>query len=316
MKKTGFLFDKRYMLHETSSYHPEIPERLTAIYQGINEAGLLEKLTLINGSRADLKWIETVHDKDYINSFQDACTAGKKLFCHPDNQMCCETFETSLLAVGGILDTVDLLMKGEIDNAFCAVRPPGHHAETAEAMGFCYFNNVAIAARYLQLRWEITNVGIFDFDVHHGNGTQQIFEQDSSVFYYSIHEHPSFAYPGTGREFEYGSGPGYGFTKNSPVLPGQGDSEYKKLIKQNLLADFGKFMPEVILVSVGFDGHVDDDMSGIKLSTNWYSWIMEKVMEMSDKYSNGRLVTILEGGYSLKRLPELAKNHVSVLLDV
>jgi acetoin utilization deacetylase AcuC-like enzyme len=173
---------------------------------------------------------------------------------------------------------------------------------------------VAIAARYLQLQWKITNVGIVDFDVHHGNGTQHIFEQDPSVFYYSIHEHPSFAYPGTGREFEYGSGLGYGFTKNSPVLPGQGDLEYKKLIKKDLLADFEKFRPEVILVSVGFDGHMDDDMSGIKLSTEWYSWIMEKILEMSDKYSNGRLITILEGGYSLKRLPELAKNHVSILL--
>jgi acetoin utilization deacetylase AcuC-like enzyme len=228
--------------------------------------------------------------------------------------MCSETFETALLAVGGILDAVDLVMKGEIDNAFCAVRPPGHHAERAEAMGFCYFNNVAIAARYLQLQWKITNVGIVDFDVHHGNGTQHIFEQDDSVFYYSIHEHPSFAYPGTGREFEYGSGLAHGFTKNSPVLPGQGDFEYKELIKKDLLVDFEKFRPEVILVSVGFDGHVDDEMSGIKLSTKWYSWIMEKIMEMSDSYSNGRLITILEGGYSLKRLPELAKNHVSVLL--
>ena len=315
MKKTGFLFDRRYMLHETSSYHPEIPERLDAIYKGINEADLFPKLTLISGSRADLKWVETVHDKDYINRFQDACVAGEKIFCHPDNQMCCETFETALLAVGGILDAVDMVMKGEIDNAFCAVRPPGHHAEKAEAMGFCYFNNVAIAARYLQLQWEITNVGIIDFDVHHGNGTQHIFEQDSSVFYYSIHEHPSFAYPGTGREFEYGSGLGYGFTKNSPALPGQGDLEYTKLIKKDLLVDFEKFRPEVILVSAGFDGHIDDDMSGIKLSTKWYSWIMEKIMELSDSYSNGRLITILEGGYSLKRLPELARNHVNVLLS-
>ncbi|MBW2251395.1 MAG: histone deacetylase, partial [Deltaproteobacteria bacterium] len=262
MKKTGFLFDRRYMLHETSDYHPEIPERLDAIYKGINEADLLPKLTLINGSRADLKWIETVHDKDYIRSFQDACIAGEKIFCHPDNQMCSETFETALLAVGGILDAVDLVMKGELDNAFCAVRPPGHHAERAEAMGFCYLNNVAIAARYLQLQWKITNVGIVDFDVHHGNGTQHIFEQDDSVFYYSIHEHPSFAYPGTGREFEYGSGLAHGFTKNSPVLPGQGDFEYKELIRKDLLVDFEKFRPEVILVSVGFDGHVDDEMSG------------------------------------------------------
>ncbi len=315
MKKTGFLFDTRYMLHETGPYHPEVPERLQAIYKGVNEADLLPKLTLIKGNRADLKWVEAVHDRAYIDRLGDACLSGKKLFDHPDNQMCNETYETALLAVGGILDAIDLVMKGEINNAFCAVRPPGHHAEKAEAMGFCYFNNVAIAARYLQMRWKIKNVGIIDFDVHHGNGTQHIFEQDPTVFYYSIHEHPSFAYPGSGREFEYGSGPGYGFTKNSPVLPGQGDSECKSLIKKSLLVDFEKFKPEVILVSVGFDGHVDDEMSGIKLSTEWYSWIMKKILEMAESYSKGRFISVLEGGYSLERLPELARDHVNVLLN-
>ena len=206
-------------------------------------------------------------------------------------------------------------MQGELDNAFCAVRPPGHHAEVDSAMGFCYFNNVAIAARYLQVQWDVERVGIIDFDVHHGNGTQHIFENDASVFYYSIHQHPSFAYPGTGREFEYGSGDGHGFTRNSPVLPGQGDKEYKQLIEEHLVADFKRFKPEVILVSAGFDGHVDDDMSDINLSSEWYTWMMEKIMDMAAQYTGGRLVSVLEGGYSIKRLPELAKGHVEILLN-
>ena len=315
MNRTGFLFDERFLLHETGPYHPEIPERLLAIFKGIKEADLLPLLKPLKADRASRKWIETVHDKSYIDRLGDACISGKKMFEHPDNLMCSETYDTALLAVGGILKTIDLVMQGELDNAFCAVRPPGHHAEADSAMGFCYFNNVAIAARYLQVQWDVERVGIIDFDVHHGNGTQHIFENDASVFYYSIHQHPSFAYPGTGREFEYGSGDGHGFTRNSPVLPGQGDKEYKQLIEEYLVADFERFKPEVILVSAGFDGHVDDDMSDINLSSEWYTWMMEKIMDMAAQYTGGRLVSVLEGGYSIKRLPELAKGHVEILLN-
>jgi acetoin utilization deacetylase AcuC-like enzyme len=209
-----------------------------------------------------------------------------------------------------------MLMEGKIDNAFCAVRPPGHHAEMNEALGFCFFNNVAIAARYLQIRWKVGRVGIVDFDVHHGNGTQHIFEEDPNVFYYSIHEHPSFAYPGTGREFEKGSGPGLGTTLNSTVLPGQGDEEYRRKITRDLIPAFDEFMPEVILVSAGFDAHAADDMSDIKLSTEGFSWIMKRLFRMAVQYADGRLISVLEGGYSLDVLQELIRNHVQILLDL
>lgn len=315
MRKTGFLYDIRYLLHETGPYHPEIPDRLTAIYQGIQEGGLLPKLVCIKAQRARRRWIETVHDKVYIDRFGDTCFSGKKIFEHPDNQMCSDTYDTAFLAVGGILKTIDMVMKGEIDNAFCAVRPPGHHAERDHALGFCYFNNVAIAARYLQQMWQIEKIGIIDFDVHHGNGTQHIFEQDPSVFYYSIHEHPTFAFPGTGREFEFGSGPGYGYTKNNPVLPGQGDAEYTALVEETLVKDFERFQPGFVLVSAGFDGHKDDDMSDMNLTTEWYSWVMKRIMEIADRHCNGRIVSVLEGGYCLRRLPELARNHVAALLE-
>jgi len=315
MKKTGFLFDQRYLLHDTGPYHPEVPERLQAIYQGIENGGLLPKLKMITAERADLKWVESVHSTDYIRRFEEVCYAGKRTLDSPDNRMCTETFETALLAVGGVLKVLDLVMQDELDNAFCAVRPPGHHAEVSEAMGFCYFNNIAIAARYLQQKWHISKVGIIDFDVHHGNGTQHIFEKDASVYYYSIHQHPSFAYPGTGREFEKGSVNGYGYTKNTPVLPGQGDEEYRQYLRRDLEPAFDEFQPDMILISAGFDGHMDDDMSDVRLSTDAFSWIMESIFQMAEKHSNGKLISILEGGYSLKRLPELAYNHVRILMD-
>ena len=312
MKKTGLLYDERFSLHITGYNHPEAPERIEAVYRGV--AGLLPYLTTLKASRPKLKWIETVHRPSYVRRFQEACLQELSEFDCPDNQICRNTFEIALLAVGGILDTVNLVMEGDIDNAFCAVRPPGHHAEADRALGFCYFNNVAIAARYLQGEWGIERVGIIDFDVHHGNGTQSLFEDNPTIFYYSIHEHPSFSFPGTGREFEKGSGPGYGYTLNSPVLPRKGDKEYKELLEKDLFPAFQEFKPEVILVSAGFDAHTDDNMSSIKLSTEGFSWMMEKIVEVADRYSQGRIISVLEGGYSIRRLPELIKDHVEILL--
>ncbi len=316
MRRTGFLYDERFLSHKTSDYHPEMPDRLVAAYKGIEAAGLLPHLTLIEGEIADQRWIEAVHHVGYILRFEEACLYGMTEFDSADNQMCCESYEVALLAVGGIIKTARLMMEGRIDNAFCAVRPPGHHAEVDKAMGFCYFNNIAIAARYLQEAWDVQRVGIVDFDVHHGNGTQHIFENDPTVFYYSIHEHPSFAFPGTGRDFEKGTDAGYGTTLNTPVLPGQGDKEYKAFIQRDLIPAFAAFDPEVILTSTGFDAHKDDDMSGINLTTGCFSWIMEQIMEMGDQYAKGRVISILEGGYSLKRLPELVKNHMEILLGI
>ena len=316
MRRTGLLYDERFMLHKTGPGHPEAPERLTVILRGLEEADLLPKLIPIPATAAEMKWVETVHSPKYIHRFEEACLLDLGELDSADNQICPQTYETALLAVGGILNAVDMLMEGKIDNAFCAVRPPGHHAEMNEALGFCFFNNVAIAARYLQIQWKVGRVGIVDFDVHHGNGTQHIFEEDPNVFYYSIHEHPSFAYPGTGREFEKGSGPGLGTTLNSTILPGQGDEEYRRKIMRDLIPAFDEFRPEVILVSAGFDAHAADDMSDIKLSTEGFSWMMKKIFRMADQYADGRLISVLEGGYSLDVLPELIRNHVQILLDL
>jgi len=312
--KTGFLYDERYLLHRPGSFHPEIPDRLTAICSGIEAAGLTPYLVPIKARPAERRWIEAVHDPSLIDRLETACSEGQEIFECADNQMCQQTFDIAVLAVGGVIEAARMLMEGKIHNAFCAVRPPGHHAERARAMGFCYFNNVAIAAKYLQNEWDIDRIGIVDFDVHHGNGTQQIFEDDPSVFYYSIHEHPTFAYPGTGRETEQGKGKGFGYTKNSPVLPGKGDLEYTRLIERDLLPPIGAFGPEVLLVSAGFDAHSKDNLAGIRLSTQWFSWVMKQIMQIAHQHASDRVISVLEGGYALEHLPELAKNHVEILL--
>ncbi|MCP4744582.1 MAG: histone deacetylase [Desulfobacteraceae bacterium] len=316
MKKTGFLYDQQFLLHDTGRFHPEMAERLQMIYKGIDQADLLLHLTSIKALPVDMKWIEAVHAKAYIRRFEEVCLAGYNTFDSQDNQMCRETFEIAQLAVGGVIETARKIMAGEIQNAFCAVRPPGHHAEKDRAMGFCYFNNVAISAKYLQQQWGIERVCIIDYDVHHGNGTQHIFEKDPTVFYYSIHQHPSFAYPGTGREFEQGVDDGLGFTKNSPALPGQGDSVYKQFFENDLRPAVETFKPEMIILSTGFDAHIDDEMSDIKVTTEGYSWMTRFVVELAEKHAKGRLLSVLEGGYCLNRLPELAANHVKILLDM
>lgn len=316
MKRTGFVYDDRYLLHDTGGYHPESPERLKAIYKRLSESGVLEKLTLIPADKANQRWIEAVHNIHYIMRFDEACISGFSEFEHPDNAICRETYDIAFLAVGGVLKAIDMIMKGEIDNAFCAVRPPGHHAEVDKPMGFCYFNNVAIAARYVQKQYDIKRVAIIDFDVHHGNGTQHIFDRDPSVFYYSIHEHPSFAYPGTGREFEVGIGEGNGCTVNSPVLPGRGDDEYRRLIMQDLVPAIKKFKPEFIILSAGFDAHESDLMSGTNLSTDGYDFVSEVIMNLVNRFTGGRVVSVLEGGYNLDVLPTLVENHIKMLAAI
>ncbi len=316
MKKTGFLYDDRYLLHVTWEGHPESPARLLAIHRHLAAKGILEKLKLITAEAADQRWIEAVHKIQYIMRFEEACIMGFPDIDHQDNSICRDTYEVALLAVGGILKTVDEVMNGHIDNAFCAVRPPGHHAEVDTAMGFCFFNNIAIAAQYLKRKWGLKRVGIIDFDVHHGNGTQHSFENDPSVFYYSIHEHPSFAYPGTGREFEKGKGEGNGYTLNSPVLPGRGDEEYRKMIVRDLVPAFDAFQPEFLLLSAGFDAHESDLMSNVNLSTEGYDFITDKIIELGDKHAKGRVVSILEGGYNLNILPVLVENHIRRLAEL
>lgn len=316
MKKTGFVFDEKYLSHVTGEWHPENGDRLRVVVEGLKNSGLYEKLIHIKPQPASQRWIEAVHHIKYIMRFSEACDLGMPDFDHPENAICRDSYDAAILAAGGVLNAIDGVMQGDIETAFCAVRPPGHHAEIDKAMGFCYFNNVAIGARYLQRQWGVERIAIIDFDVHHGNGTQHIFEADPTVFYYSIHEHPSFAYPGTGRDFDKGIGEGIGTTLNSPILPGRSDMDYREPLTADLVPALKEFKPEFLLLSAGFDAHVDDLMSGVNLTTYGYDFISEAIMNIANAMTKGRVVSVLEGGYNLELLPLLVENHIKYLAGI
>ena len=302
MNRTGWVYDDRFLLHDTGDGHPERPDRLRAIVREIKRRGLLDRVTEIPALPADLSHIEAIHASGYADRVRQACADRRGYVDSTDSAICPESYDIARLAVGGVLAACDAVMDGEVNNAFCAVRPPGHHAERDVSMGFCLFNNIAIAARYLQRRHDIGKVLILDWDVHHGNGTQHIFEEDETVFFCSIHEHPAHCYPGTGTAEERGIGPGEGTTLNLPMMPGAGDDDYRRVLEEQFLPAARAFSPDFVLVSAGFDAHVRDPLAGINLTDTAYSWLIDTVMNLANAECDGRLVLVLEGGYDLEAL--------------
>ncbi len=311
MPKTGLVFHPDYLKHLPGKDHPERPDRLKAIISGLEKSGLLEKLVKIEASHSALEWVAKVHDKAYIDFVKKACLEGPRLL-DADTAVSPESYSIALKAVSGILAACDAVMKKKVDNAFCAVRPPGHHAEKDKAMGFCLFNNVAVAARYLQEVYKLKKILIVDWDVHHGNGTQNIFYADPSVYYFSVHQFPF--YPGSGSEEEEGEGDGKGFTLNIPMAAGSGDTEYIELFENLFYPEAKRFKPDFILISAGFDGHKDDPLANIDLTEEGYQKMTEVVMRLAEECCQGRIVSSLEGGYNLKSLSSSVKAHIETLL--
>jgi len=314
MPRTGYVYDERYLRHQPGEWHPERPARLEAIHERVQSTGLLETLTRIAPDAAPLAWVERLHDPDYIRRFREACERGLSIFEVPDCGICPESYEIALLAAGGVMAAVDAVMNGEVDNAFCAVRPPGHHAEKDRALGFCFFNNVALAALYLLENFGLERVAIVDWDVHHGNGTQHLFEADPRVFYLSLHEDPQYCYPGTGYQREQGKGPGQGFTLNLPLPPGSGDELYLQTLEKEGLPRLHKFSPQFLLISAGFDGHRDDPLAHQKLSREGYQAMGRSLINLAREEAGGRLITVLEGGYNLQVLADCVEDHLRLLL--
>jgi acetoin utilization deacetylase AcuC-like enzyme len=315
MRRTGYVYDERYLRHQPGEWHPERPARLEAIHERIQSNGLLGELVRIPPYKAPLSWVERVHDHDYIRRFREACKQGRSIFQMPDCGICPETYEIALLAVGGVMAAADAVMKGEVENAFCAVRPPGHHAEKARALGFCFFNNVAVAAVYLLEHFGLEKVAIVDWDVHHGNGTQHLFESDPRVFYLSLHEDPQSCYPGTGYRKERGKGPGAGFTLNLPLPPGSGDVEYLEALEKEGLPRLRKFAPQFLLISGGFDAHRDDPLAHQELSGEGYRKMGRLLLKLARETAQGRVITVLEGGYNLEVLADCVEDHLRLLLE-
>lgn len=311
--KTGFIYSPKYLQHRPSTTHPESPERLRWIVDSLQKNSLWQKLVIISPVPAQVTWLEYIHSPHYIKRVQEACEEGNTMIDTPDVEVSSESFNIALLAAGGVLRAMDAVIKGEIDNAFCALRPPGHHALHDTAMGFCLFNNAAIAAKYVQKQYGLERILIVDWDVHHGNGTQAAFYQDPSVFYFSIHQYPH--YPGTGAADERGSGEGWGYTLNIPMSAFSNDEDYRKAFDEQLVPAAEKFKPQLVLVSAGFDGHADDPLSSIQLSESCFGHLTQIVKSIAGQWAEGRIVSVLEGGYHRQGLPLSVAAHLSALIE-
>ena len=310
MTKTGIVKDERFMNHHMGAYHPESPQRLEVIYSMLEDPDMLGNFKEVPVRRAEIDELLLVHLPEYIEKL--ASTEGKEYtYLDPDTQTSPGSYEAALLAAGGLCQAISMVNSGELDNAFALVRPPGHHAEKARAMGFCLFNNVAVGARFAQEYLNIHRVLVADWDLHHGNGTQHSYEDDPCILFFSTHQYPY--YPGSGALDEAGRGKGKGFTLNVPLSVGYSDGEYVAILEKILSPVAIEFDPEIILVSAGFDIYMDDPLGGMNVTPKGFAGLTRAIMKIADSCCGGRVVITLEGGYDLRGLEDSVKTVLKEL---
>jgi acetoin utilization deacetylase AcuC-like enzyme len=309
MRKTMLVADRRYMNHFAGRIHPERPARIAAM---IEMAEDLQRSALTHSAprEAAIEELTLCHSEDYVATVEQTAHYERTDF-DPDTHASAETWATARLAAGGVLTAVEAVMDGAAENAFAIVRPPGHHAQPQRAMGFCFFNNIAIAASWLVKVRGVRRVLILDWDVHHGNGTQDIFYEAPEVLYMSTHQYPF--YPGTGWLDQIGHGAGTGYTVNAPMPAGCGDSEYLRIFDQLLLPIARQFKPEFVLISAGFDAHFRDPLGGMRITENGFSAMTRRLQRLAEECCAGRIVAALEGGYDLKSLAECGRAVIDEL---
>jgi len=302
VKRVGFFFHEVFLKHLEGSQHVESPKRLRSILMRLEDSSLGRSLVRFEPAPASREIIELVHSSSYVERILSLRIKDHVVLDRGDTVATPHSIEAALRAAGAGVEAVEGVLSGEIDRAFCAVRPPGHHAERDRAMGFCIFNNIAIAAAYLIEEKGLSRVAVVDWDVHHGNGTERIFSEDERVLYISLHQYPH--YPGTGSESFRGVGRGIGYTENITMGYGAGDEEYLAAFEKRVLPAIEEFKPEFVLISAGFDAHGDDPLSGIMLSSGAFKVMTELVVGASERHCSGRIVSFLEGGYDLEALAQ------------
>ena len=310
---TGFVYDDIYRKHETTPGHPESPERLTAIVERLKDSGLYAKLVPLKPTAVSPRWLQTIHTAEYIERAKKSCEHDEGYLDSGDVPIGPDSYDAALMAAGGVLTAVDAVMQGQVANAFCAVRPPGHHALTDRAMGFCIFNNVAIGTRYVQQKYGLSRVLIVDWDVHHGNGTQAAFYDDPNVLYFSTHQWPF--YPGTGSATETGAGDGLNLTINVPLPAGSDDDDYVRAFEEHLRPAALTFRPDFVFISAGFDAQEDDTLGSMRVTPAGFARLTHLVRDIATKCCQRRLVSVLEGGYGAVALAASAEAHIRALME-
>ena len=311
MSRTGLIFDSRVAAHDPGLGHPEQPARVTAVFRKLQQTQTLDLLKQIPARVADEDELSLAHGRDYIELVRREVASGSHQLSTGDTEISAQSFEAATLAAGSVCSAVDAVIEREANNAFCLVRPPGHHASSHRGMGFCFFNNVAIAARYAQKRYGVERVVIVDWDVHHGNGTQDIFYRDGSVLFFSTHQSPW--YPGTGAADERGEGPGEGLTLNCPMPAGSGEPDMLQAFREVLLPAVRSFEPDLILISAGFDSRIHDPLGQFRLEDADFAELTRMLLDAAEKTAHGRLISVLEGGYNLSGLASAANAHIRAL---
>jgi acetoin utilization deacetylase AcuC-like enzyme len=297
MTRTGIVRHEKYLDHDMGPFHPESPRRLQAIYAMLSEPDMKDQFKEVPVRRAEREELLLVHAPEYVDMLAE--TEGKdRSVLDPDTSTSPGSYEAALLAAGGLCEAIAMVNRGELDNAFALVRPPGHHAEHSRAMGFCLFNNVAVGARYAQESLNMERILIVDWDLHHGNGTQHSFEEDPSILYFSTHQYPY--YPGSGAFGEVGGNGGKGYTVNVPLSTGYGDGEYVEIFEKILKPIAAEFDPDLILVSAGFDIYFEDPLGGMRVTPRGFAAMARSLMDMADASSGGKMVITLEGGYHVE----------------
>jgi acetoin utilization deacetylase AcuC-like enzyme len=302
----AFITHPHCLLHQMGDDHPEQPARLTAIEDALHERGLHDLLLHREAPRATVEQLVRVHPRAHVEALAARSPATGMAHVDPDTWMCPETFEAALRAAGANVLATDLVLTGEVQRAFCNVRPPGHHAERASAMGFCFFNNVAVAACHALEHHHLPRVAILDFDVHLGNGTENIFKGDERVLLCSTFQYP--LYPNLNPP----SQPGH--IVNCPLSPGSGSEAFRKAVTEHWLPALERFAPRLIFISAGFDGHIADEMANLRLTTADYGWVTTAACEAASRHAQGRIVSTLEGGYDLPALAQSAVTHIERLM--